>query len=361
MKRINLFVDAHVFDGMPQGTVTFIAGLYSELIKDPRFQIYVGSNNKNTAIKLLKSENFIHIKINTQSKIKRLLYVLPILLKKNKIDFAHFQYISPLFKSCKYIVTIHDLLFLDFPSSFPWLYRVKNSAMFYISSKRADMITTVSEYSRNSIERHFKISSKKVILTPDAISLPDNCLEPIYELLNKKFILYVSRIEPRKNQALLLEVWKSLSLINREFSLVFVGAEGIRDERLISQIESLQSNERENFYWYKFLPKSNVNWLYKNCSLFVYPSIAEGFGIPPIEAAVYGAKVLCSNQTAMRDFSFFEDFQFSPFNIREFKSKLEWALSHEFPHKTVKEIIVNKYSWKKVSQDLAQEIIKLTQ
>ena len=356
MKKIRLFVDAHVFDGIHQGTVTFISGLYSELIKDERFHLYVGSNEKSIAENFLGSNNFVHINYNTHSKLKRILYTIPKALKENKIDYAHFQYITPILKPCKYIVTIHDLLFLDSPGSFPLIYRIKNSILFYISGKRADLVTTVSDYSRNSINRFFNIPLTKIEIIPNAVIQKKEKPEPIQQLQGKKFILYVSRIEPRKNQALLIKIWKELKLYAQDIDLVLVGSDGLKDDQFQLQLQGLSEKEREHFNWLTKIPAENLIWLYQNCFLFVFPSSAEGFGIPPLEAAIYGAKVLCSNTTAMKEFNFFEKFQFNPNNYNEFKQALLFAINNDFNHELAVFTINSKYNWRKISTDFGNLI-----
>jgi len=356
MQKIKLFVDAHVFDGIPQGTVTFLAGLYSELIKDSRFLLYVGSIERDKTEIFLGGTNFVHIKYNSNSNFKRLLYTIPKVLKENKIDFAHFQYISPFVKPCKYIVTIHDLLFLEFPENFPLSYRIKNSILFYFSVKRANLVTTVSEYSKHSIHRFFKIPLNKIEITPNAVVQKWEKPEPIRELLDKKFILYVSRIEPRKNQALLIQIWKEMGLFDQNIDLVLVGSMGLKDYQFQQQLCGLSENEQKHFHWLKKIPTKHLNWLYRNCSLFVFPSSAEGFGIPPLEAAIFGAKVLCSNTTAMSEFNFFEKFQFNPNNYTEFKLALLFAFNNDFNHELAISSITSKYNWPKIANDFANLI-----
>ena len=356
MCKIKIFIDAHVFDGIHQGTVTYLSGIYSELIKDNRFQLYVGSNDKILAERFLGSNNFIHIKYNTNSRIKRLIYTIPKALKENKIDFAHFQYISPFLKPCKYIVTIHDLLFLEFPENFPIGYRIKNSILFYLSSKRADRVTTVSSYSKESIHRYFKIPLNKIEITPNAVIESKEKPEPIEQLMGKKFILYVSRIEPRKNQALLIKIWKDLSLFEQNIDLVLVGSEGLKDDLFIQQLNELSQREQNHFHWLSKIPTKNLTWLYQNCFLFVFPSSSEGFGIPPLEAALYGAKVLCSNTTAMKEFDFFDEFQFNPKDYNEFKQALSFSINNEFNHEAAISTINSRYNWGKIANDFGNLI-----
>ncbi len=219
-------------------------------------------------------------------------------------------------------------------------------------------MTTVSEYSRYSINRHFRIPLSKIILTPNAISL-NNISTPVSELTNRKFILFVSRVEPRKKQSLLIEVWKELNLLNEGYDLVIVGSEGLFDIQFENQIKNLSQLEKEHFHWLKGVSDGQLVWLYKNCELFVFPSIAEGFGIPPIEAAYFGAKVICSNKTAMSDFDFFGNYMFSPDSKYEFKEKLLWALESPFPHDYIINCIKSKYNWENIADLFAIEIIKL--
>ena len=358
MDKIKLFVDGHVFDGVAQGTVSFIAGLYSELIKYDRIELYVGSNNKAEVEKQLKSSNFTHINYKTNSKIKRLLFTIPNAIKKYKIDFAHFQYISPIQKYCNYIVTIHDLLFLEYPNNFPLIYRIKNKFLFYISGKRADILTTVSNYSRNSINKYFRIPKDKIFLTPNGVTICETKQHINYELAEKKYLLFVSRIEPRKNQALLIQIWKELGLSRDQIELVIIGSMGVIDTNFKDQIASMSLEEKQCFHWFEGVSSEELVWLYRNCALFIFPSSAEGFGIPPLEAAFLGAKVICSRNTAMNDFTFFKEYLFTPENKEEFKSKILFALSNDFPHDFVKTEIKKKYDWGKIAQNFFNTILE---
>ena len=341
-KKLKIFVDAHVFDGVHQGTVTFISNLYSSVIKEDNFIVYIASYNKERAINLLKSNNFIHIKYKFSSKYLRLLFETPFILIKNKIDYAHFQYITPLFKPCNYIVTIHDLLFVDYPSLFPIKYRFKNYFLFYFSTLRADIVTTVSSYSKKSIIDHFKLLNKNIQVIPNIIVINSLEEEIVDNLFESKFLLYVSRIEPRKNHILLLNAWLDLELYNQNIKLVFVGHKTINDITLFKKLANLNNNQKKHFIWIEYVNSKQLTWLYKNCLLFVFPSFAEGFGIPPLEASMYGAKVLVSNTTAMSDYYFFK-YMFDPNNYNDFKNKLQFLLINDYNVDLINKQIISIY------------------
>src|SRR5450432_1533873 len=153
---IRIFVDAHVFDGEFQGTRTFIKEIYTIFARKNDVQLYLGAHNiDNLKESFSESENVHFVKYKSTSTLRRLLYETPAIIKKYDIQYAHFQYISPIQKDCKFIVTIHDLLFIEYPREFPFLYRWTRRLIFKISAVKADIVTTVSQYSKSSIQKHF--------------------------------------------------------------------------------------------------------------------------------------------------------------------------------------------------------------
>ena len=105
------------------------------------------------------------------------------------------------------------------------------------------------------------------------------------------------------------------------------------------------------------IPFEDLYSVYAFSKCFVYPSKAEGFGIPPIEAAMLNSKVLCSNQTAMQDFDFFR-YTFNPSNQSVFDEKLNLILKDEnYPYQEIKDKIVEKYNWNKVAKDFGLVLI----
>src|SRR3954463_15873489 len=98
MSKIKLFVDAHVFDGAYQGTTTYLQGLYSALVTDNDFEITLAAVNIAHLKTIFPNPAFKFIALQPGSKYKRLAIELPRLLKEQKFDFAHFQYITPLIK-----------------------------------------------------------------------------------------------------------------------------------------------------------------------------------------------------------------------------------------------------------------------
>jgi glycosyltransferase involved in cell wall biosynthesis len=372
-KKIKLFVDAHVFDKEFQGTQTFIRELYTALFEKYSnvLDIYFGAydTKKITGIFPFAQPSCILPYKKSKSSFLRLITDIPFYIKKYQFDFAHFQNVSLQPASpCKTIVTLHDVTFQDFPNEFPAVYRSSRKFLFAKSMRQASIKTSVSDYSRERISKHYKIPAEQIHVVSNSaetinrnfiIARPDAAYKIYSKFDVKDFILYVSRIEPRKNHLLLLNKYLDLQLYNKNIPLVFIGKESIEVPDLQKKIKALTAEQKKMFHWFQQVDQEELIQFYSACKLFVYPSKAEGFGIPPLEAAVCKAPVLCSNVSAMKDFNFFEPYTFNPANENEFEEKLKAIINDppddDFINDTAA-IIKRKYSWKN-SADIFYDLL----
>ena len=363
---MNILIDAHVFDDKHQGTRTYLKGLYTELIplaKDWNF-FMVASDVENLKHEFGAPPNVRYIQLKHHNKFYRLLVELPLIIKKYNIDYTHFQYIGLPFKRGKQIITTHDILFEqeEFKSYFPLKYRWMNGFLFKRSAKSADVLLTVSNYSRQQISELYKIPLETIHITPNAVNAAfDKQLKPevskdIKEL--GKYILYVARIEPRKNHLTLLKAFTELQLATKGYKLVFIGKHDIPNPELETYLATTKNQNANSVVWLDNIPNDCLSNYYKHCELFVFPSFAEGFGIPPLEAMMMGCKILCSKNTAMTDFNLPESLTFDPFNKEELKQKMEQQLYGDEPLLEIYQPILSKYSWKKVAKDFHNLISK---
>jgi len=168
----------------------------------------------------------------------------------------------------------------------------------------------------------------------------------------------VSRFEKRKNHISLLKAYITLKL-HENYDLVFIGNHKFGDE-LKNYKELLKIIPRiisRHIHFFQSISNDELNAFYKQSSCFVYPSYAEGFGIPPLEAAINCCKVLCSDRTAMEDFSFFK-YRFNPNNIGELEQKLTEVIEDKnYPFEEIKQMALKKYNW----DETAKETISLIQ
>ena len=308
---MNLLVDCHCFDEKTaQGINTYIRGIYSVLpALAPEIDFYFAARNTDNLRELFGSGRNIHyVRLRSDARMRRLLSEFPAIIKRHRIDWAHFQYVAPLIKNCRTIVTLHDILFREFPQYFPLGYRLWRDPLFRLSARRADLLCTVSAYSRSSISRNYGIPPERIAITPNVISeeFAEVSLEESREFARKNgagdYILYISRFEPRKNQLGLLKSWIRL---NPRHDLVMIGNPTLRSRELEEAIAALPAERSRHLHILEGVSFGELKKWYRGASLFVYPTLAEGFGIPPLEAAMAGVPVICSDATAMADFSFF--------------------------------------------------------
>ncbi|WP_125718523.1 glycosyltransferase family 4 protein [Flavobacterium ustbae] len=361
----SIFVDCHVFDNGFQGTRTYIQGLYSELLKKKDLHFFLAASKPDNLRDIFGvHSNVTYVKYSYSNKFLRLLIDIPSIIKKNKIDFAHFQYTVSPFKRCKYIVTTHDILFVDFPEYFSFFSKILNSFLYKQSAKRSDIRLTVSEYSKEKIQQYFKFSNYNI--TPNAIDatfFQEYNKEQIIAEISKKFslkkyIIYISRWEPRKNHQMVLEAFANLKLY-KDYQLLFLGNETINNQEYNKVFNSLNDEIKKQITVLRNTDFETMLQLLRGAQASVYPSLAEGFGIPPLESVAAKIPTICSNKTAMSDFTFFKEYYFDPFDQTDFNTKLLKILeeNHDSDFEIMAQEIKAKYSWQK-SAEVLYELIK---
>lgn len=300
MSKPRILVDGHVLDGKPQGSSAYIAGLYRAVAETGGADVCIACHNEASLTRWSLDQSGVDwIPLNSSNKFSRLALEMVHLQSRLSPDFSHFQYITPLIKKSKWINTLHDLLFLDHPELFPLGYRVKNQALFRLSAVRSDIILTVSYYSRDAIHRHFGISLERIHVTPNApdsfVDAPDT---PVAGLTAGRFLVYVSRFEPRKNQHALVQAIDDIAGdLDEDFRLVLVGYKALAYPALDAALE--RAGERVQVL--SNLSHSQLTWLYRHAAGSIYPSKAEGFGMPVIEAVAAGGISYSADNTSMSE------------------------------------------------------------
>ncbi len=361
---MRLLVDCHCFDaGETQGLNTYIRCLYKSLISiaDDITFVFAAQNLPNIKRLFGHRKNIEYVRLGDHSRLYRLSVEYPRIIQKYKIDVAHFQYIAPWVATCKTIVTVHDILFEDYPQFFPFSYKVSRHFLFKESAKRANMLLTVSDYSRKRISEVYNIPEKDIYITHNGVSNDFRKLdtEACENYINETFgisnyILYVSRFEPRKKQVTLLRAYKELRLDRKGVELVFIGIKSIPDPQFVQEYEECSEELKSHIHILNHVPYAELLKWYAGARLFVYPSEAEGFGIPPLEAGACGVPVICNNKTAMGDFTFFGDNLISTDNPKILNSRILELLEegkNEEKLSKIREDIFRNYSWNIIARD----------
>ena len=215
-------------------------------------------------------------------------------LKKTDVDSVNFNNTMPLFQPG--IIVIHDIAYKIHPEFGTSLHgKISNAyhrAIFSSISKNVKPIVTVSYFSKYQLIDEYKIDPKRIYVISNAWQHMDRCGydESIINQhgLNKgEFFFSLGSLSAMKNTKWIIEVAKK----NPAYQFVLAGAQAL--------------NSRENFIMPKnvtavgFITDEQIKALIKECKAFIYPSIYDGFGIPPLEALSQGVKVICSNAACL--------------------------------------------------------------
>ncbi len=234
---------------------------------------------------------------------------IPLAVRRENIDLFHApHYVLPPLVQCRSIVTIHDVIHLIFPEYLPGrLAHAYARASLFAAAKRADRILTVSETSKNDILRRLKVPAQKIAVIYNAIDERLNVRpsdEQVMRVreryqLDDPYVLYVGNIKPHKNLERLIDAFDRLRRgggVDR-VRLLIIGDEISKYPGLRRAVHRHKLHKHVRFFG--FVPIETLAVLYRLASVFVFPSLYEGFGLPPIEAMACGTPVVTSNVSSL--------------------------------------------------------------
>ena len=219
------------------------------------------------------------------------------------LDLIHgTAFVGPQVSACPFVITVHDLSFLLYPRSFPALNRVYLRVFTRLSVRRARRIIAVSESTKRDLIRYYGVSPAKVDVVYHGVD-PDFRPMPAAEVagfrrqrdLPGRFILFVGTLEPRKNVARLIEAYARLP--ESRPPLMLLGGKGWLYDEIFARVEMLNLQGEVSFVGY--VPTEELPLWYNAATLFVYPSLYEGFGLPPLEAMACGTPVVTSAASSL--------------------------------------------------------------
>jgi glycosyltransferase involved in cell wall biosynthesis len=235
-------------------------------------------------------------------------FTVPRDLRRQKVDLFHEpHYVLPPFVPCRSVVTIHDCIHLRFPQYLPnKLAHAYARTFLWTATHQADRIITVSEASKRDILQYFRIPPEKIEViyngiddrywTPPTPEEMDRVRER-YQL-NDPFVLYAGNIKPHKNLERLIDAFYQLRGEGFEhLKLLIIGDEISKYATLRRAVHRHKLHKHVRFFG--FVPDQTLAALYRLAAVFVFPSLYEGFGLPPLEAMASGTPVVTSNVSSM--------------------------------------------------------------
>jgi glycosyltransferase involved in cell wall biosynthesis len=236
----------------------------------------------------------------------------PRMLARTRLDLLHsLHYTRPIRLPCASVVTFHDMTFFLYPHLHTLPKRLFFPQAIRLSARKADALIADSESTRQDAIRLLHVSPAKIFTVPLGVSqayhpiLQPERLEQVRRRysLPEHFILYVGLVEPRKNLPMLLRAYQRLLEHHRQQGsgdappLVVVGRFGWRVEGIFELVDTLAIKEKVQFSGY--IPAEDLPIVYNLADVFVYPSLYEGFGLPPLEAMACGTPVITTAVSSM--------------------------------------------------------------
>ncbi len=243
--------------------------------------------------------------------------------------------VVPLTGSVPSVVTVHDLAFLAYPEAFHAAKRRYLAAMTRLSVRRARRVIAVSAHTRDDLIRHFGVRPERIAVIPNAADERYRPADDPGEVarfkaenhLPDRFILFVGTLEPRKNVRRLIEAFASLGAEDAAVKLVIVGAAGWLTSDLAPLVRLRGLGDRIVFTGY--VSDDDLPRWYRAATLFCYPSLYEGFGLPVLEAMACGAPVVTSRTSSLPEVAGDAALLVDPTDVRDLARALQSLLADD--------------------------------
>jgi glycosyltransferase involved in cell wall biosynthesis len=283
-------------------------------------------------------------------------FTLPKLAKKYNVDLLHSPAnLAPILYKGKSVVHIHDLCFVVNPQWYSFSFRTLYNLIIPRLARRAAKVITNSNNSRNDLLQYCNLEADKVSQVYWAVD--DLFLESINAAVPqdvglKDYILYVGSLEPRKNIGTLLEAYEQMRSSNPDIKtkLVLIGGES----HVFADVRLKVKNYVEDVYFKGFVNDQMLLSFYKNAKLFVYPSLYEGFGLPPLEAMASGVPVVTSITSSIPEVVGNAALMVSPYDVNQLSETMNRALTDD----ALRAIMVKrgleqvkKFNWYRVARN----------
>src|SRR6185437_3137638 len=304
---MKIAIDVHSLGTQAGGNETYFRQLVRGLAADPSGNHYTLFHTHPIALEAVCNDPRFTLCAIPKNPIARLALALPRKLREIKPDVFHCQYVQPLWGTRKTVVAIHDLAHEHFPEFFHPVEALRMKKLVRWTAKRASHIMTISEFSAADIARRFDLPRERITVAHLAAS-PDfhpRDKAQSQEYLARKygltvpFILYVGRIQARKNLPRLVEAYARLRKQGLDAKLVLVGKKDWQSEQLMEKIKEL--GLQDSVVFPGFVPFDDLPIFYNAAEVFVFPSFFEGFGLPVVESMASGVPTITSFGSSLEE------------------------------------------------------------
>jgi glycosyltransferase involved in cell wall biosynthesis len=288
-------------------------------------------------------------------------------LQKNEVDIFHGLSNEIPYglkkEGIKSVVSIHDLIFLRYPKQYPAIDRFFYQRKFRYACENADAIVAVSEQTKRDIIDFYQIPAERIEVIYQGCQ-PTFCqriadktiIRQVLQKygIQKHYLLCVASFTERKNQLRLIKAFQQLP--SKDYDLVLIGGQSKYLDELKQYLQ--QSSIRERVHFLTGVPAGDLPPFYQGSSLFVYPSLFEGFGIPIIEALHSGVPVVAATGSCLEEAGGEGALYANPLDVNDLAEKMHHVLTSE----TLQNRLINKgteHVKQFAAKPISEQLVKL--
>lgn len=361
-------LDGHMIGTRETGNETYIVELGAALGRLGGYDYRLYTPHPGAVVGALKSAPGISTRpFADVPSFVRIPWLYPRLVQKDHVSLLHMTYIASPRASCPVVLSVHDVSYRIFPEFFSPRVRLILRLLVGPSVRHAARVITLSECARRDVIGFYRVPPERVTVTPAAAG-PQYTPQPQSEVarvraaynLPQRYVLAVGNVQPRKNLPRLVEAF-SAAAEEADMVLVIVGRSAWRGSEVEATVKRLGLGERVRFAGY--VPDSDLPALYTGATLFCYPSLYEGFGLPPLEAMSCGTPTITSNVSSLPEVVGDAALMVDPTSIAEIAAALRYLLTGDAARQEYRARGLNRaalFSWDRTAQltrDVYDEVL----
>lgn len=358
-------IDARLYGAQKnRGIGRYIEKLLSHLqIMDKTNQYYIFLLPENFDLLEIKSTNFHKIKVNIPWYSWQEQLWWPFVLYSYNFDLVHFTHFNvPMIYGRKYIITLHDLIMTHYTddrstTKNKYIYKLKiQLARFMVNftARKAQGIICPSQYTRSDVIKHLGIKKENCRVIYEAVETQNRELvveKADNQKIPGKFFLYVGAAYPHKNLERLINGFLQFTR-SANYYLVLVG----RIDYFYSRLKEMYKDQ-DRIIFTGQVSDQELAILYSQATAFVFPSLVEGFGLPPLEAMHYNCPVVSSNSSCLPEILGEAALYFNPIKVEEITASLVKIVTDKNLAEKLKingRKLIQNYSWPKMASETIQ-------
>jgi glycosyltransferase involved in cell wall biosynthesis len=272
-------------------------------------------------------------------------------------DLVHFAMVQqPIWYRGRVVTTMHDLTTMRFrnPTKNTLIFAVKQQVYKWVvkkAARKSEAIITPTQFVKDDVVHYTKVDPNKVTVTHEAADVFEDPPDPMPAFLDKSYIMFNGRPQPHKNLRRLIEAFAKLHQKYPNLYLMIAGKEDASYQSYVDLAKELGVSK--HVILTGWITDGQLKWAMQRAKAYIYPGLSEGFGLPPLEAMLYGAPVVTSNNTSMPEVLGKAAHYFDPFSVDSMTQAIDEVLTdNELRQKLIAagKKQVAKYSWKRMAE-----------